>query len=229
MVSRARRLIASHDVGRVWGGTFHAMGNRLLRLHVRGLGLTPDFTVLDQSDAADVMNLLREELGYAARERRFPRKDRLAAIYSRTVNAGDRLVDVLKRRYPWCLDEAVGIREIFRRYTERKRQQHVLDYDDLLLFCKALATSAGHRHPAGGDVRPRARRRVPGHEGCAPISSCRGRRPNLPTQKPEPSSKWLRKRSASRPSARLRSLPRSANSRSSLPTRATPRSNRPMP
>jgi DNA helicase-2/ATP-dependent DNA helicase PcrA len=140
MVSRAARL-ATGDTGHVWGGTFHAIGNRLLRLHGRALGLSPDFTVLDQADGADVMDLLRDELGYSARERRFPRKDTLAAIYSRTVNAGERLADVLKREYPWCLDEAEGIREIFRAYTERKRQQHVLDYDDLLLFWKALATS----------------------------------------------------------------------------------------
>ena len=142
MVSRAQRLAANGDTGRVWGGTFHAIGNRLLRLHGRALGLTPDFTVLDQADGADVMNLLRDELGYSSRERRFPRKDTLAAIYSRTVNAGERLTDVLKRQYPWCLDEVEGIREIFRAYTERKRQQHVLDYDDLLLFWKALATSS---------------------------------------------------------------------------------------
>jgi DNA helicase-2/ATP-dependent DNA helicase PcrA len=142
MVSRAQRLATNGDTGRVWGGTFHAIGNRLLRLHGRALGLTPDFTVLDQADGADVMNLLRDELGFSSRERRFPRKDTLAAIYSRTVNAGERLTDVLKRRYPWCLDEAEGVREIFRAYTERKRQQHVLDYDDLLLFWKALATSS---------------------------------------------------------------------------------------
>ena len=141
MVSRAERLTATDDAGRVWGGTFHAVGNRLLRLHGRALGLTPDFTVLDQADGADVMNLLRDELGYSSRERRFPRKDTLAAIYSRTVNAGERLADVLKGHYPWCLEEAEGVRDIFRAYTERKRRQHVLDYDDLLLFWKALATS----------------------------------------------------------------------------------------
>jgi DNA helicase-2/ATP-dependent DNA helicase PcrA len=140
MVSRAQRMLAE-DAGRVWGGTFHAIGNRLLRVHGRALGLSPDFTVLDQADGADVMNLLRDELGFSGRDRRFPRKDTLAAIYSRTVNAGERLVDVVRRHYPWCLDEAEGIREIFRAYTERKRRQHVLDYDDLLLFWKALATS----------------------------------------------------------------------------------------
>ncbi|HEV2951014.1 MAG TPA: ATP-dependent helicase, partial [Actinomycetota bacterium] len=140
MVSRAAHLGTS-ETGRVWGGTFHAIGNRLLRLHGRALGLSPDFTVLDQADGADVMNLLRDELGYSSRERRFPRKDTLAAIYSRTVNAGERLTDVVKRHYPWCLAEAEGIREVFQAYTERKRRQHVLDYDDLLLFWKALATS----------------------------------------------------------------------------------------
>jgi DNA helicase II / ATP-dependent DNA helicase PcrA len=141
MLSRAERSTGQRDTGRVWGGTFHAVANRLLRLHGRPLGLRPDFTVLDQSDGADVMNLLRQELGFAAREKRFPRKETLAAIYSRTVNAGEKLGDVVKRHYPWCLDETDGIRQIFQSYTTRKREQNVLDYDDLLLFWKALATS----------------------------------------------------------------------------------------
>jgi DNA helicase-2/ATP-dependent DNA helicase PcrA len=149
MTSRAERIAGGHDVGvdasRVWGGTFHAVANRLLRLHGRALDLDPSFTVLDQADAADVMNLLRDELGFSERERRFPRKETLAALYSRTVNAGERLGDVLERHYPWCLDEADGIREIFRAYTGRKRAQHVLDYDDLLLFWKALAVSDASR------------------------------------------------------------------------------------
>ena len=141
MVSRAERRTGDHGTGRVVGGTFHAVANRLLRLHGRALGLSPDFTVLDQSDAADVMNLLREELGVAERERRFPRKETLAAIYSRVVNAGDPLDDVLRRHYPWCVDEVDGIRTIFAAYLERKRAHQVLDFDDLLLFWKALATS----------------------------------------------------------------------------------------
>ena len=146
MLSRAERMTGA-DAGRVWGGTFHAVGNRLLRLHGRPLGLRPDFTVLDQADGADVMNLLRDEFGFSSRERRFPRKETLASIYSRTVNAGDKLGDVLKRHYPWCLEEADGIREIFTAYTVRKREQNVLDYDDLLLFWKALAWSDATREP----------------------------------------------------------------------------------
>ncbi len=143
MLSRAQRVTEGTEVERVWGGTFHAVANRLLRLAGRPLGLPPDFTVLDQADGADVMNLIREDLGCSARERRFPKKDTLAAIYSRTVNAGEKLGEVLKRHYPWCQEEQDEIRQIFRSYTDRKRSQNVLDYDDLLLFWKALVVSPG--------------------------------------------------------------------------------------
>src|SRR4029079_2941407 len=140
MLDRAER--AGHrDAGRIWGGTFHAVANRLLRVHAQALGLSPGFTVLDQADGADVMNLLRDELGYAARTKRFPRKETLAQIHSRVVNAGEKLDTVVERHYPWCTDEVEGIREIFRGYTARKREQHTLDYDDLLLFWKALASA----------------------------------------------------------------------------------------
>jgi DNA helicase II / ATP-dependent DNA helicase PcrA len=141
MLSRAERLIAGGGAraGRVWGGTFHAVANRLLRIYARPLGLAPDFTVLDQADGADLMNLIRGDLGLAERKRRFPRKDTLAAIHSRTVNAGRPLDEVLRRDFPWCAEEAAGVRQVLRTYTRRKRERGVMDYDDLLLFWKALA------------------------------------------------------------------------------------------
>jgi ATP-dependent DNA helicase UvrD/PcrA len=141
MLTRAERMTGRTDAGRVFGGTFHAVANRLLRIHGRALGLSPSFTVLDQADGADVMNLLREELGFASRGRRFPRKDTLAAIHSRVVNAGEKLDDVVRRWYPWCADDVEGIRAIFVAFVERKRAQQTLDYDDLLLFWRALATA----------------------------------------------------------------------------------------
>ncbi|MGH2672328.1 MAG: UvrD-helicase domain-containing protein, partial [Actinomycetota bacterium] len=144
MLSRASSG-GDEGLGRVWGGTFHATANRLLRLHGRALGLTPDFTVLDRTDTADLIDLIRGELGLGEGERRFPRKETLADVYSRTVNAQAKLGDVLEREYPWCADEIEGIRAIFERYVERKRGQGALDYDDLLLFWHVLA-----RHPAAG-------------------------------------------------------------------------------
>ncbi len=142
MLARADRLVGGSRTGNVWGGTFHAVGNRLLRLYGRPFGIQPDFTVLDQSDTADLINLIRDELGLGRSTRRFPRKETLAAIYSRTVNAGTKLGDVLDKHFPWCRKDAEGIRAIFERYTQRKRDQNVLDYDDLLLYWSALAGSS---------------------------------------------------------------------------------------
>jgi DNA helicase-2/ATP-dependent DNA helicase PcrA len=141
LTHRAEAVTGQRIAAACWSGTFHAMANRFLRRYGRAIGLDPSFTVLDQADAADVMDLLRQELGFAERERRFPRKATLANVYSRTVNAGERLEAVVKRHYPWCLDELDGMREIFAGYTERKRAGNVLDYDDLLLFWKALVSS----------------------------------------------------------------------------------------
>jgi DNA helicase-2/ATP-dependent DNA helicase PcrA len=139
MLSRAARACGPEASGKVWGGTFHAVANRLLRLFGRPIGIRPDFTVLDQGDGADLMNLIRGDLGLARTDRRFPRKETLAAIYSRVVNSGTPLPAVVKRHFPWCLDEVDGMREVFGSFTARKRAQNVLDYDDLLLCWNALA------------------------------------------------------------------------------------------
>ncbi len=141
MLSRARRMQSSAALDRVWGGTFHSVGNRLLRLHGSAIGLSPSFSVMDRSDTADLMDLVRGELGLGGGERRFPRKETLADIYSRVVDAQRPLADVLERDFPWCRDEADGIRAIFDGYTERKRATECLDYDDLLVWWRALLRS----------------------------------------------------------------------------------------
>ncbi len=151
MLSRAGRLVDRQRTGKVWGGTFHAIANRLLRLYGRGLGLSPDFTVLDQADMGDLIDLIRGEQHPTRdkKERRFPRKDTLVAIYSRMVNAGEPLSSVLEHAFPWCRDDGEGIRAIFAEYTRRKRAQNVLDYDDLLLYWRALGDTAIARDVAG--------------------------------------------------------------------------------
>ena len=138
MLDRAGRSIG-RSTDRVWGGTFHAVANRLLRLHGPPIGIRPDFTVMDQADGADMMDLIRSELHLGSGDRRFPRKSTLAAIYSRTVNAGARLTEVLDRAFPWCRGDIEGIRAIFEGYGDRKRGHNVMDFDDLLLYWGALA------------------------------------------------------------------------------------------
>ncbi|MFA5192978.1 MAG: ATP-dependent helicase, partial [Verrucomicrobiia bacterium] len=134
---------------RVWGGTFHAVANRLLRQHGHAVGLTPDFTVLDQSDAEDLLNLVRQEMGLHSREKRFPKKGTLLEIYSKCVNSQQPLEKVVPRDFPWCAGFDEEMTRLFAAYTDRKQQIHVLDYDDLLLFWfHLMRTADGGRRTA---------------------------------------------------------------------------------
>jgi len=143
MLARAGHLAEVQGARRVWGGTFHAVANRLLRQHGTAVGLRSGFTVLDQGDNADLLGLVRHDLGLGERGRRFPNKDTLASIYSRVANSQERLADVVERAYPWVRDDLDGITSVFAGYLERKRARNVVDYDDLLLYWRALATSGG--------------------------------------------------------------------------------------
>src|SRR4051794_26231505 len=137
LLQRARALVPASS--QVLGGTFHSVAHRLVRRHAAALGLPPGFGVLDAGDAADVLDLLREEAGHAQSRTRFPRKGTLLDIYSRTVNAQQPLSGVIAEHFPWCEDHRDAISAMFKTYTARKRELGVLDLDDLLLFWRALA------------------------------------------------------------------------------------------
>ncbi len=117
-----------------WAGTFHGVGARLLRDLAEQIGLDPAFTIHDREDAADLMNLVRHELGFSKTEARFPTKGTCLSIYSRCVNAEQPIEDVLRLSYPWCIAWAEELKQLFAAYVEAKQQQNVLDYDDLLLY-----------------------------------------------------------------------------------------------
>ncbi len=140
MIRRAQLIIgkrpqtASGAASITWAGTFHSVANRLLRLHASSIGLDPAFTVLDREDSADLLDLLRHELGLAKTEKRFPRKATCLAIYSRTVNAQEPLGACLKQTHPWCVEWEKELGQLFSAYVDAKRARHVLDYDDLLLY-----------------------------------------------------------------------------------------------
>ena len=117
-----------------WSGTFHAIANRLLRQHAESLRLDPAFTVLDRSDSADLLNLVRDELGLSKQATRFPKKGTCLAIYSHAVNAGRAVEETLERAFPWCATWAEELKRLFRAYVDAKQRSHLLDYDDLLLY-----------------------------------------------------------------------------------------------
>jgi DNA helicase II / ATP-dependent DNA helicase PcrA len=140
MLQRTRALVAmpSGSSG-VLGGTFHSVAHRFIRTHVSSLGLGAGFAVLDAGDAADLIDLIREEHGHAQSDRRFPRKSTLLDIYSRTVNFQRPLSEVVTEAFPWCEDHIEAMAMLFKAYTARKRSLSVLDLDDLLLYWRALA------------------------------------------------------------------------------------------
>jgi DNA helicase-2/ATP-dependent DNA helicase PcrA len=150
MIRRARRIVAQDLSGSdntekapavarlTWSGTFHSVANRIIRRFSEQLGLSPSFSVVDRGDSADLLDLGRQALGFASRERRFPRKDTCLAIYSHCVNTRDSLERTLTDVFPWCVSWGDELKRLFGRYVEMKLAQQVLDFDDLLLYWHAL-------------------------------------------------------------------------------------------
>jgi ATP-dependent DNA helicase UvrD/PcrA len=155
MIRRVKRITATalgtQQVDLPWSGTFHAIGARLLREYANQIRLKPSFTILDRSDAADLMDLVRHELGQSKKPSRFPKKDTCLSIYSFTINSGKSLEQVLVENFPWCAEWEKELRRLFQSYTAAKQRQNVLDYDDLLLYWAEmmknddLATEIGGR------------------------------------------------------------------------------------
>src|SRR6266436_3215667 len=85
-----------------WSGTFHAIGARLLREYALDIGLSTTFTIHDREDSADLMNLVRHDLGFSNTDKRFPMKGTCLSIYSRVVNAQAPLGEILGSFFPWC-------------------------------------------------------------------------------------------------------------------------------
>src|SRR5437868_11455649 len=115
MLSRAERLVGSASA-RVQGGTFHATGHRLLRHFGPEAGLPRDFSIMDQGDAEDLIQLARANLGFGKQEKRFPKKETLHYIYSRHLNTENPVEQILEQEYPQFKEFARDIVRIFAEY-----------------------------------------------------------------------------------------------------------------
>src|ERR1039457_3446160 len=122
----------------LWSGTFHSVGNRILRRFAKHLGLDPNFTVLDRADAADLMDVIRHDLGYSSKDKRFPRKDSCLSIYSYRINTRLSLKQTLEEQFPWVSEWEPDLTRLYREYVARKQKNNVLDFDDLLLYWHAM-------------------------------------------------------------------------------------------
>src|SRR2546430_10898697 len=120
---RAAQHIAGKKARVSWSGTFHSAANRLLRLHANAVSLEPNFTVLDRSDSADLLNVVRNDLGFAKLPARFPKKGTCLAIYSHAVNAREPVEQTLKRAFPAYTDWTEQLKALFRGYVEAKQKR----------------------------------------------------------------------------------------------------------
>jgi DNA helicase II / ATP-dependent DNA helicase PcrA len=138
MLRRAAVLL-DYRCEKVAGGTFHSFANMILRKHASLLGYERSFTILDQRDAEDTINLIRTRLKLDTKERRFPRKETLYDLHSRSVNTVTSLQNLLIRDYPHYLDLEEDIKKVHVLYVEYKKAHNLMDYDDLLVnFGKLL-------------------------------------------------------------------------------------------
>jgi ATP-dependent DNA helicase UvrD/PcrA len=131
MLDRVANLLPV-DASGLWGGTFHSVGNRILRRHGSALGYSSGFTIMDREDQKDLINTVVASAGIDPKEIRFPKGDVLGEIFSFVVNTEKPLEELLAEKFPYFLPLLDKIRDVHGRYEKKKKATNSLDFDDLL-------------------------------------------------------------------------------------------------
>tara|TARA_R110000850_G_scaffold157824_8_gene281882 strand:+ start:21 stop:1922 length:1902 start_codon:yes stop_codon:yes gene_type:complete len=131
MLARVEELVP-YDTKELWGGTFHSIGNRILRRHATELGWERNFSIMDREDQKEILNAVIGESDIDTKATRFPKPDVLADIFSLAKNTGVEIDDILEARYPYFHHLADQIVELEEGYERKKRSTNSMDFDDLL-------------------------------------------------------------------------------------------------
>jgi len=131
MLDRVANLLPV-DASGLWGGTFHSVGNRILRRHGSALGYSSGFTIMDREDQKDLINSVVASAGIDPKEIRFPKGDVLAEIFSFVVNTETSMEELLAAKFPYFLPLLEKIQDVHDRYEKKKKATNSLDFDDLL-------------------------------------------------------------------------------------------------
>lgn len=142
MMNRAAILL-DNRCSKINGGTFHSFANITLRRYAKLVGLDSGFTILDQGDSEDVINLIRAQLDLVKLKKRFPNKQTINKILSLSVNTGKKVEDIIAEEYPHFAEHTDKINEIGKIYTSYKRRSQLLDYDDLLVYLREFLNDPG--------------------------------------------------------------------------------------
>jgi DNA helicase-2/ATP-dependent DNA helicase PcrA len=133
MMRRVTDLLGS-ELQTLWGGTFHSIGNRVLRRHADLLGYKQDFSIMDREDAKDLLNAVIGEMDIDVKATRFPKAEVLADIFSLALNKEQNIPELLAEQYEYFSELAEQIAEVQKRYADRKRATNAMDFDDLLVL-----------------------------------------------------------------------------------------------
>lgn len=131
MMRRVADLLGQ-ELAALWGGTFHSIGNRILRQHANRLGYERDFTILDREDAKHLIQTCIAESDIDVKATRFPKPEVLGEIFSLALNTHRSVNEILDQDYGYFSHLTTQVREVERRYAERKRSNNAMDFDDLL-------------------------------------------------------------------------------------------------
>ena len=137
MLERVKELI-SQDISDLWGGTFHSIGNRILRRHADELGFNRSFSIMDRDDQKSLLKTILKTAKVDTKNRRFPKADVLLAIFSLMVNTQETLEDVLYHRYDYLSEWEEEIEKINKAYQKKKLETNSMDFDDLLVLTLKL-------------------------------------------------------------------------------------------
>lgn len=137
MVERVRELVP-HDTSALWAGTFHSIGSRILRRHAEDLGFTKSYSILDRDDQKSILNAVVASLDIDTKQRRFPKADVLASVFSLIENTGIPLTEVIASRYDQFYDWLEKIEQVRQGYIAKKLATNSMDFDDLLVLTVRL-------------------------------------------------------------------------------------------
>jgi DNA helicase-2/ATP-dependent DNA helicase PcrA len=140
MLQRVEVLVptAGGAGGRVWGGTFHHIGNRILRRHAPLVGYQPNYSILDRDDAKKLMNSCLSDLKINPRKSRFPKGEVIGSLWGLAVNTRKPIAEIVLERVPYFHGFLDDIQAVVERYRNRKRELNVMDFDDLLFYWETL-------------------------------------------------------------------------------------------
>jgi DNA helicase-2/ATP-dependent DNA helicase PcrA len=143
MLDRVANLLPV-DASGLWGGTFHSIGNRMLRRHGSALGYSSGFTIMDREDQKDLIDTVVAAAGINPKEIRFPKSDVLAEIFSFVINTETPIDALLAEKFPYFLPLLEQIRDVQARYEKKKKSTNSMDFDDLLEKTLRMLTEHSH-------------------------------------------------------------------------------------